>query len=54
MLLRHYVLGEQIQPPKSRHGYAFRYWNEVFVEGANREQMLANPAGLQGTIRAWP
>jgi carbamoyl-phosphate synthase large subunit len=54
MLLRHYVLGEQIQPPKSRHGYAFRYWNEVFVEGANREQMLASPAGLQGTIRAWP
>jgi carbamoyl-phosphate synthase large subunit len=54
MFLRHYVLGEQIQPAKSRHGYAFRYWNEVFVEGANREQMLAGPAGLQGTIRAWP
>jgi carbamoyl-phosphate synthase large subunit len=54
MLLRHYVLGEALPAPTVRHGYAFRYWNEVFVEGATREQLVRGDLHLQGEIRTWP
>jgi hypothetical protein len=54
MLLRHYVLGEALPAPTVRHGYAFRYWNEVFVEGATREQLVGGDLHLQGEIRTWP
>jgi carbamoyl-phosphate synthase large subunit len=54
MLLRHYVLGEALTAPKPRHGYALRYWNEVFLEDMNRDRLLVGPEGLKGKILAWP
>jgi carbamoyl-phosphate synthase large subunit len=54
MLLRHYVLGETLPEPQTRTGYAFRYWNEVFLEGVTREQLLAGHLPLAGEIRTWP
>jgi len=54
MLLRHYILGEQLTPPKPRTGYVLRYWNEVFLEGVAQEHLLAGPNGLRGRILAWP
>lgn len=54
MLLRHYVLGEPLAPPAPRTGYAFRYWNEIFLEGVDREQLQRSSAELKGTVRAWP
>lgn len=54
MLLRHYVLGETLQPPARRTGYAFRYWNEVFLEGVDSERLRQGPEGLVGKILPWP
>jgi carbamoyl-phosphate synthase large subunit len=54
MLLRHYVLGERLAPPQPRKGYAFRYWNEVFLEGVDQKRLEAGPIGLKGLIRPWP
>jgi carbamoyl-phosphate synthase large subunit len=49
MLLRHYVLGEEVSQPDTRIGYAFRYWNEVFLEDSPVSQ-----SNQKGTILAWP
>jgi carbamoyl-phosphate synthase large subunit len=54
MLLRHYVLGEAVTAPRVRAGFALRYWNEVFIEAADRDALLQNPAQFEGTVRAWP
>jgi carbamoyl-phosphate synthase large subunit len=54
MMLRNYVLREDLAAPQPRHGYVFRYWNEVFVEGVSRDDLLRNPGGPQGIVRAWP
>ena len=54
MLLRHYVLGEQLERPTVRPGYAIRYWNEVFLEGASLERLKSGPNGIKGNILAWP
>lgn len=54
MLLRHYVLGEPLTRPQPRIGYAFRYWNEIFLEGVNQEQLREGPYNLTGSILAWP
>ncbi len=53
MLLQHFVLGEPLTTPQVRSGFAFRYWNEVFVEGADRDALTQNPAQFHGTVRAW-
>jgi carbamoyl-phosphate synthase large subunit len=54
MMLRHYVLGEELVVPEPRRGYAFRYWNEVFVEGVSRDDLTRVPGRPHGFIRAWP
>ena len=54
MLLRHYVLGEDLTPPTPRTGYAIRYWNEVFLEGVGPEALERGPNGLKGEVLAWP
>jgi carbamoyl-phosphate synthase large subunit len=54
MLLRHYVLGEPLVAPQVNYGYAFRYWNEVFLDGVTEARLRAGPAGLAGVVRAWP
>ncbi len=54
MWLRHYVLGEELVVPKIQTGYAFRYWNEVFLDDVGQERIMEGPAGLKGEIRAWP
>ena len=54
MLLRHYVLGEELTPPVTRTGYALRYWNEVFLEGPGWEEPRAAPHGPVGKVLAWP
>ena len=55
MLIRHYVMSEQLTPPKPRIGYAFRYWNEVFLEGVTIEELRERgPDGLKGRVLAWP
>jgi len=54
MLLRHYVLGEELAPLNIRTGYVFRYWNEVFIRGADSESLKAGPDGFQGDVLAWP
>ena len=54
MLLRHYVLGDVLEPPTVRHGYVLRYWNEVFLEGVGQNRLMQGPAGLDGTVRSWP
>jgi len=51
MMLRHYVLGEQIESPQIRNGYAYRYWNEVFLEGPPEQ---GPPDDRNGEILAWP
>ena len=32
MLIRHYVLGENIKTPEIKYGKAYRYWNETYKE----------------------
>lgn len=54
MLLRNYVMGDPLAPPKIRTGYVFRYWNEVFLEGVDRERLTVSPDGLEGRVLAWP
>ena len=54
MLLRHFVMGEQLAALKHRTGYAFRYWNEVFLDGIDEERLLAGPSGLKGRVLSWP
>jgi carbamoyl-phosphate synthase large subunit len=54
MLLRHYVLGEELAPPRPRQGYALRYWNEVLLEGVDQRRLEQGPEGLKGFVRAWP
>ena len=54
MLLRHYVLGEPVTAPQVRAGFALRYWNEVFIENADRDALIQDPARFEGTVRAWP
>ncbi len=54
MLLRHYVMGEPLESPKVRTGYAFRYWNEIFLEGVAHKHLIGGPAGLKGKVLAWP
>jgi len=54
MLLRHFVLGEQLVAPKPRRGFVFRYWNEIFLEDVSRERLIADPGSLHGSVRAWP
>lgn len=54
MLLRHYVLGQDVAPINPRTGYVLRYWNEVFLDGVDPEALKDGPRGLQGNILAWP
>jgi carbamoyl-phosphate synthase large subunit len=35
MLIRSYLLGEDVPEPEQRKGLAFRYLDEVFVDGAS-------------------
>lgn len=39
MLLREYLLGEEIKQPETTVGVAFRYWNELFVDGCSIEEI---------------
>ena len=54
MLLRNYVMDEKLALPARRIGYAFRYWNEVFLEGVDREGLLEGSGGMEGRVLAWP
>lgn len=54
MLLRHFILGEDIAPPQPRHGFVFRYWNEVFLEGIDRDQLRRGTDIPKGKVLAWP
>ena len=54
MLLRNYIMGEPLKAPTPRKGYAFRYWNEIFLEGVNQERLQEGPSDLKGSILAWP
>lgn len=54
MLLRHFVLGEPLQAPPRRKGYAFRYWNEVFVDNVDSERLRQGPQGIGSVILPWP
>lgn len=54
MLLRHYVLGEELSVPEVRTGYAIRYWNEMFLDGVTPENLETGPNGLKGKVIAWP
>lgn len=54
MLLRHYVLGEDIRVFPARTGYVFRYWNEVFLDNVNVKTVAGGPMGKRGRVIAWP
>lgn len=54
MMLRHFVLGETLETPKPRKGYVLRYWNEVFLEGVTREDLMQNGSNVRGEVLAWP
>jgi carbamoyl-phosphate synthase large subunit len=54
MLLRHYVLGEEVRQPETRTGYVFRYWNEVFLEGATAADLQDSGRNIKGQVLAWP
>lgn len=54
MLLRHYVLGEELPPLDVKTGYVLRYWNEVFVEGVSGEYLKAHPNEHKGVVLPWP
>lgn len=54
MLLRHYVLGEALETPQPRFGYAMRYWNEVFLEEPHAGLADGSTVGRRGEIVAWP
>lgn len=54
MLLRHYVLNQTIESFVPRHGYALRYWNEVFIEGAAAVDLRRDPGAWKGELRTWP
>lgn len=53
MLLRHYVLNEHLEPPKTRTGCAFRYWDEVFLDGIDQESLSKGPDNLKGKVLTW-
>ena len=36
MLIRNYVLGEDLKTPKIKNGKTFRYWNETYCEDINK------------------
>jgi carbamoyl-phosphate synthase large subunit len=54
MMLRHFLLGEELATPAPRTGYVLRYWNEVFLDGVTRDELLAGNTGVRGEVRAWP
>ena len=54
MLLRHYVLGEELETPKTRPGYVFRYWNEVFLEVPTASEIEDAATEIKGDVLAWP
>ena len=54
MFLRHYILGEPLNPTVCRTGYVLRYWNEVFLDGVEAQDLRNGPKGLKGMILAWP
>ena len=54
MLLRHYILGEKIEAPTPRTGYALRYWNEVFLDEPVPTTGLKDDFDRKGKVLAWP
>ena len=54
MLLRHYVLGEEVLAPRPRTGYVLRYWNEVFLDGLALADLGQTTSGFRGKVIAWP
>lgn len=53
MLVRHYVLEEELVPPQPRAGYAMRYWNEVFLDGDVDGILRNSLSGVRGDVPAW-
>jgi carbamoyl-phosphate synthase large subunit len=54
MVIRHYLLGEEIEPPEVRTGYVIRYWNEMFLDGVGFKAIQNGAGGMKGTVIAWP
>jgi len=54
MLIRNFVLEEELSPPISRNGYVFRYWNEIFLDGVSEEQLIAGDIEHTGKVIGWP
>lgn len=54
MLIRHYLLGESLKTPVLRSGYAFRYWNEIFLDGIEENQLHEMAGNYKGKIILWP
>ena len=53
MLLRHYIMNEQLESVKPKAGYAFRYWNEVFLEGVTYADLVEGQKSVKGTVLPW-
>ena len=54
MMIRHFILGESLEPVAPRHGIALRYWNEVFIDHASADDLRADPTAWSGIVRSWP
>ncbi|MEE3258763.1 MAG: ATP-grasp domain-containing protein [Candidatus Latescibacterota bacterium] len=53
MLLRHYLLDEDLKEPPVRTGYVLRYWDEVFIDGADRARLRDPRVRNEGRTRQW-
>ncbi|MDY7000463.1 MAG: ATP-grasp domain-containing protein [Thermodesulfobacteriota bacterium] len=51
MAIRNYFLGDELERPVIRHGLAFRYLEEVFVDNAAADK--AEKFFTQGMVRTW-
>lgn len=52
MAIRSFLLGQKLSAPVIRKGLAFRYLEEVFIEGASAKDLGVSVTG-NGTLRHW-
>lgn len=53
MILREFVLGEQAFQPHTTEGVAFRFWEELFMDGVSNDDLVQQEKKLKGKNHAW-
>lgn len=53
MVINHFILGKPAHQPDTKAGYAFRYWDELFIDGAGEADIAGVKRGMKGVIPSW-